>query len=331
MKALVIEKPGTALVKEMPVPEAGDGEVLVRVMHSGICGTDIHIFRGEYFGEYPVVPGHEFSGVVEQVGRSVKRFSPGDRVAIEPNVACDNCSACLNNRQNFCENWNGIGVTLPGGMAEYACVPEKAVFPIGSIPFENGAFVEPLACVIHGVERARIRGGDRVLIAGAGPIGILLAQVIRLHGASFIAQADVNADRLQLARECGADAAFASLQEAPEETFDVVVDATGVIPVMEQCLKHVRKGGTVLLFGVPPKEGKLTLPAFTLFQHGLTVLSTFTSVRNSIQAVRLLETGAVDVSALVSHTLPLEGFEDGVKLIESGTDGVKKVLIKPKE
>lgn len=331
MKALVIEKPGTALVKELPVPEAGDGEVLVRVMHSGICGTDIHIFRGEYFGDYPVVPGHEFSGVVEQVGRSVKRFSPGDRVAIEPNVACDNCSACLNNRQNFCESWNGIGVTLPGGMAEYACVPEKAVFPIGSIPFESGAFVEPLACVIHGVERARIRGGDRVLIAGAGPIGILLAQVIRLHGASFIAQADVNADRLQLARECGADAAYASLQEAPEETFDVVVDATGVIPVMEQCLKHVRKGGTVLLFGVPPKEGKLTLPAFTLFQHGLTVLSTFTSVRNSIQAVRLLESGSVDVSSLVSHTLPLGGFETGVRLIESGTDGVKKVLIQPQE
>ena len=331
MKALVIEKPGTALVKELPVPEAGDGEVLVRVMHSGICGTDIHIFRGEYFGEYPVVPGHEFSGVVEQVGKSVKRFSPGDRVAIEPNVACDNCSACLNNRQNFCENWNGIGVTLPGGMAEYACVPEKAVFPIGSIPFEHGAFVEPLACVIHGVERARIRGGDRVLIAGAGPIGLLLAQVIRLHGASCIAQADVNADRLHLAQECGADAAYASLQEAPAEAFDVVVDATGVIPVMEQCLKHVRKGGTVLLFGVPPKEGQLTLPAFTLFQHGLTVLSTFTSVRNSLQAVRLLESGSVDVSSLVSHILPLEGFEDGVKLIESGTDGVKKVLIKPKE
>ncbi len=327
MKAIVIEKPGTAVLKEVPMPEVGDGEVLVRVQASGICGTDIHIFRGDYFGTYPVIPGHEFSGIVEQVGHGSNRIKVGDRVAIEPNIACDNCSSCLNNRQNFCENWNGVGVTLPGGMAEYAAVPEKAVYAIGDLPFTSGAFVEPLACVLHGVERARFSLGDKVLIIGAGPIGILLSRMIQLQGSCSITQVDKNQARLALAVKSGADRTESSLEHVEKDYFDAVVDATGVLSLMEQSISYARKGGTVLMFGVPPSTGTVNLPAFSIFHKGLTVLSSFTSVRNSIQAVRLLTSGKIDVSALVSHRLPLGEFERGVELIESGQEGVLKVLI----
>ena len=331
MKAVVIEQLGSAVVKDLPVPEAGPGEVLVQVHASGICGTDIHIYRGEYLGGYPVITGHEFSGVVKDVGAGVGRITPGDRVAIEPNIACDNCSACLNNRQNFCENWRGVGVSMPGGMAEYVSVPEKAVYSIGDIPFQEGAFVEPLACVLHGVERTRFKMGDRVLIIGAGPIGILLSMTIQLQGSCCVTQVDKNQARLDLARSSGAYVTCSSLDEVEPESFDIVVDATGVPKLMEQTITYVRKGGTVLLFGVPPQHQSISLPAFTIFEKGLIILSSYTSVRNSVQAVRLLESRAVDVGSLVSHVLPLKEFTQGIEIIEQSREGVLKVLIDPQQ
>jgi 2-desacetyl-2-hydroxyethyl bacteriochlorophyllide A dehydrogenase len=329
MKALVIEKPGTALIKTVPVPPVGDLAVKIQVKASGICGTDVHIYRGEYLGSYPVIPGHEFSGVVVETGKKVTRFKTGDHVAIEPNISCDNCHACLNNRQNFCEHWDGVGVTLPGGMAEYAVVPEKAVFNIGSLPFLAGAFVEPLSCVLHGVQRARIQMADRVAILGAGPIGILLSKAIQIQGSSDITQLDKNQSRLELARNSGARYTVDSLDELEREGYDVVVEAAGSSFLMEQSLKYVRKGGTLLWFGVPKRDAAVSLPAFTIFEKGLFILSSYTSVRNSIQAVRLLEAGRIDVSNLVSHQLPLEEFSNGVQTIEQGTDGALKVVILP--
>jgi 2-desacetyl-2-hydroxyethyl bacteriochlorophyllide A dehydrogenase len=329
MKALVIEKPGEAVIKTVPVKPVGDSEVKIQVKASGICGTDIHIFRGEYLGSYPVIPGHEFSGVVVETGKKVTRFKTGDHVAIEPNISCDNCHACLNNRQNFCEHWNGIGVTLSGGMAEYAVVPEKAVFNIGALPFLSGAFVEPLSCVLHGVERARIKLADRVAILGAGPIGVLLSKAVQLQGSSHITQVDKNQSRLELARLSGARYTCTSLDELEPEGYDVVVEAAGSAFLMEQSLKYVRKGGTLLWFGVPKRDAAVSLPAFTLFEKGLFILTSYTSVRNSIQAVRLLESGRIDVSKLVSHQLSLEEFSKGVETIERGTEGVLKVVILP--
>jgi D-arabinitol dehydrogenase (NADP+) len=164
VKAAKISQPGAMSIIEMNCPDPAPDEVVVRVMASGICGTDIHIFRGEYLGGYPVIPGHEFAGVVEAVGSQVTRFQVGDRVAVEPNIACDNCEACLNNRQNFCQNWQAVGVTRLGGMAQCTTAPEKVVFPIGDLSFEAGAFVEPLSCVLHGLERLDPAMADNVVI-----------------------------------------------------------------------------------------------------------------------------------------------------------------------
>ncbi len=329
MRSVFIEKPGSIALKDVPKPAVRPGEVLIEVKASGICGTDIHIFRGEYLGSYPVVPGHEFSGIVREVGAGVTRVALGDRVAVEPNIACDNCPACLSNRQNFCANWNGVGVTLPGGMAQLAVAPERAVFGIGSLPFESGAFMEPLSCVLHGVQRTGFTLADRVLIIGAGPIGILLLKAILLEGASHITSVDKVASRRALAEASGAAATAGSLEGLPADGFDVVVDATGVPALMERTISFVRPGGQVLLFGVPPGASRISLDAFAVFRKGLTILSSYTSVRNSIQAVRLLETRKIDVSALVSHQLPLSDLGRGISLIEAGTEGVLKVMIRP--
>ncbi len=329
MKALTVDRPHEARVIDVPAPTPGPYEVLVRVAACGICGTDVHILRGEYLGDYPIIPGHEFAGEVAAVGAQVTRFHVGDRVAVEPNIACDNCVSCLNNRQNFCLNWQAVGVTRAGGMAEYVTAPEKVVFDIGSLSYEAGAFVEPLSCVVHGIERAEIRLTDRVAILGAGPIGLLLLQVARLRGAAHVTVVERQPARVELARKLGADAWAQDLGELDPASYDVVVDATGVLSVMAHAVVLARKGGTILLFGVPPRGRELSLDAFAIFEKGLTIRSSFTSLRNSYQAIELLATGGVRVDDLVSHRLPLEQFTRGVEMIEQGREGVKKVLMVP--
>ena len=328
LKALQITKPHELKMVTLERPEPGPGEVLIKVMASGICGTDIHILEGEYVGAYPVIPGHEFSGVVEQAGQAVSRIKVGDKVAVEPNIACDNCSYCLNNQQNFCENWQGVGVTLPGGMAEYVIAPEKAVFDIGELEFEEGAFVEPLSCVLHGVQKTCIRLADRVVILGAGPIGILLLQAVNVQGAQSVTVVELDQARAEAAQTVGADQIYRSLEGLPKDAFEVVIDATGVIPVMKRTPEFTRKGGKILLFGVPPKTN-IEFDAFTLFIKGLTILTSYTSVRNSLQAIDLLKNKRINVKPLISHRLPLAKFEHGVNLIKNKQENVKKVLITP--
>lgn len=329
MESVVIRKPKEIFVMEKEIPEPGPGEVLIQVMASGICGTDLHIYRGEYLGYYPVIPGHEFSGVVAATGSQVTRFNFGDRVAVEPNIACENCSHCLNNRQNFCLNWQAIGVTLPGGMEEYVTAPEKAVFSIGNLPYEQAAFMEPLSCVVHGVERAHIDLADKVAILGAGPIGDLILQMACLQGAAHITLLENNPGRAELACQLGADQVVNRMEDLQLNTYDVVIDATGVIPVMNRAIDFARHGGTVLLFGVPPSGKNMEFEAFKIFQKGLTLLSSYTSVRNSFQAISLLQTGQVQVEPLISHRLPLKELPRALEMIESHDPAVKKVIILP--
>lgn len=329
MQAAQIQKPNQMQIISIPTPQPGAGEVLIKVLASGICGTDVHIFRGEYMGAYPVIPGHEFAGVVEQVGAGVTRFAPGDRVAVEPNIACDNCANCLQNRHNFCLNWQAVGVTRPGGMAQYVIAPEKAVFSIGSLPFEQGAFMEPLSCVLHGVERLAPQIGDQVAILGAGPIGCLLLQVLRQRGATHVTMVDKNPTRLHTAQSLGADVILDDLSVLQRDHYDAVVDATGVVAVMSRTIEFARYGGKVLLFGVPPSGQRMDMEAFPIFRKGLTILSSFTSLRNSLQAVELLRSGRVEVGGLVSHRLGLKDFQRGIELIEQGRENVMKVMILP--
>jgi D-arabinitol dehydrogenase (NADP+) len=331
MKSVVIARPNEIALAMREVPEPGPGELMIQVMASGICGTDLHIYRGEYMGRYPVIPGHEFSGLVAAVGNQITRFKVGDHVAVEPNIACDNCVNCLNNRQNFCLNWQAIGVTLPGGMEEYVIAPERAAFPIGDLPFEHGAFMEPLSCVVHGIERARIGLADHVAIFGAGPIGILMLQMARIQGAAHITVLEINPGRADLASEMGADRVVSSFEELRADTYDIVIDATGAIPLMNRSIDYVRMGGTVLLFGVPPSGKNLEMEGFKIFRKGLTVLSSFTSVRNSFQAVDLLQSGQIQVEPLISHRLPLQELPRALELLESRDPAVRKVIIQPNE
>jgi 2-desacetyl-2-hydroxyethyl bacteriochlorophyllide A dehydrogenase len=332
MTVLVIESPGRCQIAEVRRPEPGEHQMLVRVDCCGVCGTDVHIYKGEYLGDYPVIPGHEFAGEVVEVGSGVTRFQPHDRVAVEPNLSCGHCRYCQLGEQNFCENWRAIGVTLPGGMAEYVVVPERAACSIGDLPFAQAAFMEPLSCVLHGMKKLDVRYGEHVLVIGGGPIGILLAQVARRCGAARIVVADRIASRLDLARQLVADVAVDMTEgfdraEVPGG-YDAVIDATGVPAVVERTPDLVRHGGRILLFGVTPSDATVTLKPFELFRKGLRVMSSYTSLRNSEQALRLIAGGRVVVDRLVTDRLPLDRFADAVALL-ADPEGAMKIQMVP--
>ena len=329
MRALTISEPGSITVATVPNPTAAEGEVVIRVAACGVCGTDLHIYEGSYMGSYPVIPGHEFAGTVEAVGRGVRRFLPGDRVAVEPNIACNNCSACLSNRQNFCENWQAVGVTIPGAMAEYVAVPENAAFSIGDLPFEEAAFVEPLSCVIHVVEKLSLRAGMQAAVIGAGPIGVLLMRTLLASGIVSISAAERNVPRRTFAADALAVAVRESADELESDYYDIVVDATGVPDAMADALRLARPGGEVLWFGVPDTGAKIGFEPFCVFRKGLAIHGSFTSVRNSIQAIDLLKTGTIRVDDLVTHRLSLDEVKDGFDALSAGRSEARKILVLP--
>ena len=334
MRALVIEKPGLAAVAERPKPQAAAGEVVIKVRACGVCGTDVHIYKGEYLGDYPVVPGHEFAGDIVEAGPGVTRFKVGDRVAVEPNLSCGRCRYCGIAEQNFCENWQAVGVTLPGAMAEFVAVPEAAAFDIGDLPCESAAFMEPLSCVLHGMEKLDVRAAETVLVIGAGPIGLLLAQVARACGAARIVAADRIASRRELAREvAGAEpvdtgGGFGAAADLAPGGYDAVIDATGAPAVIEQTVDLARHGGRILLFGVAPNDAVARFRPFDNFRKGLSIHSSYTSLRNSVRALDLLRSGRVKVDRLVSHRLPLDKFADAVSLL-SDPEGAMKIQLTP--
>lgn len=328
MKAMKILGKGQLELCECPTPVPGPGEVLIQVAASGICGTDVHMYNGQSMGSYPIIPGHEFAGEVVATGPGTSRVRTGDRVAVEPNLSCGNCIECLNNRQHLCCHWQALGVTLPGGMAEYVCAPEAATFAIGDLPCESGAFVEPLSCVLHAVERLSPALGDRILMLGAGPIGLLLMRVLRVYGAAQVDTVELDAGRRKAAVAEGLGEGFAALEETRCD-YDVVIDATGVVSVQQQALDRVRAGGVVLYFGVAPEGATFPIEPYKIFRRELKILSSFTSLRNSLQAVRLLSTGRVRVDDLISHRFPLEKLGDAFDCIQSKREPVLKVMICP--
>lgn len=332
MRAFQIVEPG--IIRELLLDMQNmlnppQGWITIRVNASGICGTDIHIFLGEYLGDYPIIPGHEFSGDVVAIGDKVDKFQIGDRVAVEPNLSCGICDACLHNRQHFCEDWQGIGVTMSGGMATHVIVPQQAVFTIGDLSFEEAAFMEPLSCVIHGVGLIGSALGARILLIGAGPIGMLLLRTLKNIGTVELDIVEKNKSRRNFAAAERTGQVFSDFSQVKKEHYDIVVDATGVISVLEQCISYARPAGKILFFGVPPKGKVMTIEPFRLFNKELTILSSYTSLRNSKQAIDLISVGRIVVKDLISHRLPLNELEGGLRLILDGKEPTIKVMILP--
>jgi len=314
MKALVIEKPNHAVIKEVPYPEPGPGELAVKVERVGICGTDFHIFAGTFLSPYPLIPGHEFSGVVDKVGEGVEGFVPGDRVTADPTLLCGECEYCLTRRGNQCLKWGALGDTTDGAMAEYVKLPARNAVKIpDTMSFAEAAFVEPVACVVHGMNRLDLKMGDRVILFGAGAMGLQLVQAIAAAGASELVVVDVSPNKLQLALGLGATRGVLSGELKPEDFprgFDAVVDATGVPAVIERALGFLGPAGKFLQFGVAPQNAEIRINPFKLYHKDWTLIGSMAINHTFLPAFRWVKEKRIKLAPLVSKVITLEETPD---------------------
>lgn len=319
MKTLVCEQPGHLTLVSRPATVRREGEVLVRIRHVGICGTDFHIFAGKHpFLNYPRVMGHELSGIVEQVPPD-SALKLGEPVYIVPYLSCGQCHACKKGLTNACYNIQVLGVHCDGGMTEFVSVPESNVVPTGHIPLEDAAMIEFLAIGAHGIKRGNITASDRVLITGAGPIGMSAIIFAKTRGA-HVTVMDTRKDRLDFAiQQLGADALLLADENAEEEAlrqtdgngFDVVVDATGNAVPMQRGFHFLAHGARYVLLSVVRQDITFSDPDF--HKREITLLASRNAQPDDFaEVVRQMEAGKVPTRALNTHRGRLE---DAVTLL----------------
>jgi threonine dehydrogenase-like Zn-dependent dehydrogenase len=310
-----------------------DDDVIVRIEACGICGTDLNILAVPPAHKAPpgIVIGHEGVGVVEQIGSAVTSVQPGDRVVVANRLTCGRCEYCRRGLDNQCIDYQTIGTTIDGAFAPTLRAPARALWKIDpSVPRDDAALFEPLACAVGSVKRAPFQAGDNVAIIGAGPMGLLFALLYRAMGAGRISMLDLAPYRLQFAEELGVDDALdvsrvdaaAEIQAQTGLGADIVVDAVG--NQLGQALKLARRGGQIILFGLRPHDNP-AVNQYTITRYDLTVHGTFVGLHPFAQTIQLLESRRLQPSVLVTHRLPLDRLAEGVELMR--TQQAMKVLI----
>jgi len=329
MKAAVITAPGVIAIEEVADPTPGDNDVVVKVAAVGICGTDLHIFEGEFAPKLPIVPGHEMSGTVVAVGKSVTEVKIGDAVAIDPSLHCGECFYCRRARGNLCENWNALGVTYPGAAAQFLLSPKKNIHKLPkNVDLKSAALIEPLSCAVRGFDQLPRNPGSHYLIYGSGTMGLMMAEMAKVNGAASVSIVDLNQDKLKTAKVLG----FTNLAKSADEFdqprgFDVVIDCTGVTEAIKDGLKHVMPGGTFLQFGVANKDAKVEIEPFWVYNKEITIVGSMAVLHSFDRAVELFASGVLNVDVMISDRYSLENYADALTAFKSGKG--RKTIVLP--
>jgi L-iditol 2-dehydrogenase len=345
MKGFVYRGPGVpAELTDVPTPEAGPGEVLVRIGANTVCGTDLRILRGEKSKgvNLGVVMGHEWAGHVEQVGDGVTGFEKGDLVSMPPSVSCGVCGACRRGHEHLCEDVHLVGYDIDGGLAEYMLIPGTAIargqLLTASAHLEPAqlALAEPISCCLSGMDNYRVDVGDVVVIVGAGPIGLIHLQLATIAGARAVVVSDPSATRRASAEQLGAtvtsDPTSDDLRTIVQgltdgEGADVAVLCIGRPELVNDSLNLVRKRGRVSIFAGLAGEGWANIAANLIHYRELTVVGASNSSRQAfVRAVRLIESGAIDTKALITHTFALSRASEAIEFVASG-EGIKVAVV----
>lgn len=339
MKAAVYVSKDTIEIQDLPIPKPGVGEILLKVSACGICGTDCHILAGEVpLAKPPVVLGHEICGTVAELGKGVSSLKVGDNICVDPVIGCGVCVSCKQGMTNLCDAPTIIGYKLPGGFEEYTLVPESHAYRIdSSVGIEGGVLSETLACVLHGYDRLNLKAGSSAMILGAGCVGLLWTELLRKSPITTLIQTDVIDFRVNLAEELGAELVLNPKKEDLKKAVlnalpggvDYLIDATGEAAPIQEALPLVRKGGTVMLFGVCPSDQTLAIQPFEMFNRELTVLGSKMPPATLERASRLIESGLISQRKMVNKVLPLSKIKEGVKMFHNGKSEAIKIAIVP--
>jgi len=321
MKAAVFEEVGVIKVKEVPVPEIGDNEVLIKVKNTGICGTDWSIYNGWYSADkLPMIPGHEFSGVIAKIGAGVKGLKEGDRVTADINMSCGNCFYCIRGDQLLCDNFTQLGIHTDGTFAEYVKAPAVNVHILpDNLSFEVGAFIEPVSCVIHAAKALNARQGSSFAVIGDG-LGVLHARMAVLRALAPVIIFGNNPKRLRIAKEMGADFAFHidEIDDPVEEVMkltegrgaDYVIEAVGKTATYEQAFAMLRRGGTLSSFGITEEQDTMSIRPFEFVLGEKKITGSCAGIGSDWpEAITLLSNGRINPLPLFSMKVPLEDLE----------------------
>jgi L-iditol 2-dehydrogenase len=334
----MLVEPGHFVLQEVPIPEPGPAEVILKVERVGICGSDVHIYHGlSPRTKPPLVLGHEFSGTIHSIGTEVKHFRVGDRVTAEPLIECGECTYCQSGRYNLCPELYTIGSRLDhdGAYADYVRVPERKLIALpDNMSFAEGAMVELVACAIHTQDVANIASGDVALVIGAGSLGLLVAQATKMAGADVIAVADVVPGRLALAEQLGADmtvnAAETDLVSWAKETYgeggiNRVFDTASVPETFRQTLQVVRRGGRVINMGVATQTVEWQPNILLLKEIELTGMNMYTRP-DFEKALEAMNNGHIRVEPLITTSYPLAQIDEAYDRVLHDPDRCKVML-----
>jgi D-arabinitol dehydrogenase (NADP+) len=297
MKAIVYESPRNFSYRDIDEPKINADEVLIRVRACGLCGTDLHIHIGEFGPRFPLIPGHEFTGELVELGAEVSGFSVGQRVVANSNTFCGTCFYCKRGDRLLCENIGAYGLTLNGGFADYLKVKASSVFAIRNLSAREAVMVEPTASAVHGTEVLDAQPGSDILLFGAGPTGQVLAQLVKLNGAARLVVAAPPGPKLDLVSKLGADEVVpmdrqnnevhrSRLQELSAKGFDYVIEATGAPAVCQEALSFVRRRGTILVYGAYPENASVWFNPFDLFRGEISIKGSFAQLDSFPRALR---------------------------------------------
>ncbi len=338
MKAVVYDGPRSYRVADVPMPEPGAGEVLIKVIQTGVCGTDLHIHEGDFYAAFPLVPGHEIVGTVAGLGDGVTDFKVGDRVTVNPNMNCAHCHSCRSGRPLLCSNLNGIGVNRPGGFAEYLTAPVAYTYSVDGLDDDTAVATEPAACAMHGLETLAVTPGRTALVFGAGPTGLLLSQLLAAGGAAKVTVAASTEFKLARALELGVDDTYlmdradlagdvkALLDRSGGVGYDIVVDATGAPAVTESTIGLTRDGGTVMIYGVAGPEDRISISPYDVFRREITIKGSFAEISSFPSTIEALRSGRVRTTGLITHRFGLDDYGAALEAVRSDRSAHKVVI-----
>ncbi len=315
MKQAVMTAPGEIEFRDAPVPVAGPGQIIMQTCRIGVCGSDIHVYHGLHpYTGYPVIQGHEIGGVVASVGPDVTGFQPGDRITFMPQVTCGVCYPCTHGMYHICESLKVMGFQTDGAGQEYFALPADHVLKLpDDLSLDLAAMVEPIAVVVHALERGGGAKGKRIVVLGAGPIGNLAAQVARESGAKAVMITDVSPYKLAKARECGIES-------------DLILECVGVETTMTDAIQYARKGSTIVIVGVFGK--KPTVDLGLVQDRELTLVGTLMYQKPDYErAIALVTGGKMRLAEMITHRFPFDQYLDAYHAIEASHGEYLKVMI----
>jgi L-iditol 2-dehydrogenase len=305
MKAALLVEPRKIQIENVQPPEPGPDEVLIRVILAGICGSDYSLYNGKFDVSLPVIPGHEAIGRIEKLGSDVSGLAVGQRITIQPNFSCHDCTLCLSGHDNICPAKVRLGVDTDGVFAEYAKVPARYVWSIpDGLQDEVAVFAEPLAAVAHALKIMAPRKGDRTLILGAGVMGLLTLQMAALNGA-IVSACDINQKRLALAKRLGAAQVIDANHptESVSNTFDLIYETCGADSALAQAIQLAAPGGKIVILGLAGKD--YPVPTVLIVRKELQIMGSMIYTDEFPQVLNLLKSGRLNTEPLISERLPL--------------------------